>query len=167
MSRFSGPKRVYDKEDITKFKVFISVFEDRSISVGSKKNKCKLIQKKRVTNFSQNKISNPVHGKYKDILERKEPPVLLAYQIAFIIQRGFLPMYPFNLSHVCGRKNCYITDHLIVEIFYMNSRRQKCHNALIKESKIFRLQGIVGGMRIFCESCEHGRTRRTKCFYNF
>jgi hypothetical protein len=168
MSRFSGPKRVYDRHDIKILKQFVRLFEERSISVGGKTNKCKLVRKKPgTTKLSQNKISNPVFGKYKNVIGRKEPSVLMAYQVNFIIKMGFLPKHPFNLSHTCGRKNCFIYGHIIVERFFINLSRKKCHNALIKKSRWLRFQGVMGGMLIFCESCEHGRTRGTKCSYNF
>ena len=131
------------------------------------KNKCLLLRKNknRMTSFCQNRFSNPVYSKYKNDSNRKEPSTLLAYQIIFIIKREYIPKHPLNLSHKCGRRHCIIFGHLIVEHFKINASRMACHNIMKKRARLLRFQGIKSKM-LFCETCQHGRTRGTKCFYN-
>ena len=140
---------------------------------GPKNDQCCVVY--RVKKSSDLRISNPFYKTYppSKYLERNEPSQLRPYQVAFIVNKGWLPQGK-DISHICnrprrrGRKNkklsqakCINVDHMEVVSNPENCSRQKCHNII--SDMFFSKMGKNKKMITECwkiDSCEH----TPKCF---
>ena len=59
---------------------------------------------------------------------------LRAYQVAWAARHGWLPKYPYVLSHVCHGK-CLTVEHMEAVPQALNASRTACKNALRKNKK--------------------------------
>jgi hypothetical protein len=162
MKRFSGVKRIYDDDDMEKLKVLCEKLLKKSKKIGVSTNFCRTIHKVNRSSISNNRVSNPVYSKYKNIRNRKEPPTFIVYQIFFIKKFKFLPMLPHHLSHQCGRKYCIIDGHINIETSPVNNARKRCHKILKKRAKCMRLSGKRGSLCLSLDDCDH----EPECFWN-
>jgi hypothetical protein len=86
---------------------------------------------------------------------------LRAYQVAFVIEFGFLPN---EISHRCHRRKCVEITHLLNETSNMNKSRNKCKRKLEKKKNIWKrkVRKVKQCYTLRLEECNH----EPSCFLN-